>query len=157
MAFTTIGVLTGISIAGSLFSARGQIKAGEAAQAASEFNASVAEIQAEDALLRGKIAEERYRQGVQLLIGSQRVGFAAQNVDVGVGSAVDVAADTAFIGELDALTIRNNAAREAWGYRQNATSFRLGGQASVDAARFGAANTLLGAGTSLLQQRLQFG
>ena len=33
---------------------------------------------------------------------------------------MDVQRDTMALGELDALTIRNNAAREAWGYQTQA-------------------------------------
>jgi hypothetical protein len=58
------------------------------------------------------------------MVGTQRAGFAAGNIDVGSGSAVDVQADTAFMGELDALQIRTNAAREAWGYSVEADDMR---------------------------------
>lgn len=155
MGFLT-ALTAGLAIGGTALSAVGQVKAGNASKAAAEFNAKVAEAQADDAIVRGQISEARYRQGVRVLIGSQRAGFAAQGVDVGVGSPVDLVADTAFIGELDALTIRNNAAREAWGFRMNAQSFRLGGQAAVSASRFSAASTVLGGGLSLLQARFAF-
>ena len=38
--------------------------------------------------------------------------------------AADVQADTAHQGELDALTLRTNAAREAWGYQVEAGDIR---------------------------------
>jgi len=85
-----------------------------------DFNAAVAGVQAEDAVARGAEEESRFRAGVRGMVGSQRAGFAAGNIDVGYGSAADVQADTAFLGELDALTIRTNAAREAWGYKVQA-------------------------------------
>lgn len=102
-------------------------KAGEAGQTAansqadlSDYNAAVATLQADDAVARGAQEEARFRTGVRGMIGSQRAGFAAGNIDVGSGSAVDVQADTAFLGELDALQIRTNARREAWGYKVQA-------------------------------------
>jgi hypothetical protein len=58
------------------------------------------------------------------MVGAQRAGIAAGNIDVGYGSAVDVQADAAFLGELDALTIKTNAAREAWGYTVEAGDLR---------------------------------
>jgi hypothetical protein len=58
------------------------------------------------------------------MIGAQRAGIAAGNIDVGYGSAVDVQADAAHLGELDALTIRNNAQREAWGFKVEAIDTR---------------------------------
>jgi len=152
-------------------------KAGEAQQRAAEssaelldFNAHIADLQAEDATQRGAEAESRFRAGVQGLIGSQRAGFAAGNIDVSVGSAVDVQADAAFLGELDALTIRQNAAREAWGYkveavdtrkraeitRKEGTQFAAAGRANQTAARLGVVGDLVGAGGSLLEAKYGF-
>lgn len=104
---------------------------GEAAKRAAEsqaqlldFNAHVADLQAKDAVERGAEEESRFRTGVRGMIGAQRAGIAAGNIDVGYGSAVDVQADAAHLGELDALALRNNAAREAWGYKVEAVDIR---------------------------------
>jgi len=86
-----------------------------------DYNAAVSTLQAEDALARGADEESRFRSGIRGLIGSQRAGFAAGNIDVASGSALDVQADTATLGELDAVQIRTNAAREAWGFKVQAT------------------------------------
>lgn len=166
-----MGVMTGIAlgsvIVGTAVSMYGQKKAGDAAKAAGEsaaqqqeFNARVAELQADDALARGLDEESRFRTSVRGLIGSQRAGFAGQGVDVGVGSAADVQADAAYLGELDSLQIRANAEREAWGYRVEASDRRMaadvarkGGQAAQTASRWGMASTALGATSSLLMSR----
>lgn len=87
-------------------------------------DAQLADQQAADAIARGKEAETRQRQATRGLIGAQRATLAAQGIDVSTGSALDVQADTAALGELDALTIRNNAAREAFGYRVQAMDYR---------------------------------
>lgn len=150
-------VLTGLMVGGTALSAYGQIKAGNAAKDLGEFNAQVAEAQAEDALTRGREDEQRFRMGVRTLIGSQKAGFSGQNVDVHSGSAVDVQADTAFLGELDAQMIQENAQREAWAHRQEATASRKGGSAAATASKFGAASTILGGGASLLQVRYGWG
>lgn len=92
------------------------------------LNASVAEQQAADAIARGQEAETRSRQSTRQLAGHQRAALAANGVDVGVGSSVDIQADTAALGELDALTIRNNARREAWGFQMEAQNDRMQGQ-----------------------------
>lgn len=175
----------GMAIAGTAVSAYGQIKAGKAAKRAgeanqraaesqaelAEYNAGVAEIQARDALERGYDEENRFRQKVKLLIGEQTAGQAASNVDVNFGSAVDVRADAAFLGELDALQIRNNAAREAWGYkvqgedlrrraeiaRKEGTMLNETGKAQASASYWGATGTIIGAGSSLLMDRYGFG
>jgi hypothetical protein len=106
-------------------------RAGLAAEAASDsqaeladWNASVADLQAKDAVTRGKEAEDRFRSSVDQMVGTQRATFAASNVDVGFGSALDVQADAVHLGELDALTIRSNAAREAWGFKMQAEDLR---------------------------------
>jgi hypothetical protein len=156
--------------------------AGQQAQQASEsgarmfdWNASIARLQAADAVERGKEEEARFRQQIGMMIGAQRAGFAAQNVDVGYGSAVDVQADTAYLGELDALQIRTNAAREAWGFEVQATDYamraeiarkegmnaaemgRVEAAAATSAGHWAVAGTLLGGGASLMSQRYGFG
>lgn len=174
-------VLAGV---GAATSAIGKVKAGNAQQQAgldqqkvsnseadlADFNANIAELQSTDAVARGKIAEDQFRTRVKGAIGAQRVGFAASNVDVGFGSAVDVQGDAAYLGELDALTIRNNAAREAWGFkvqaadlRTRATIDRQAGVAQATAggiashtANINAASTLIGAGSTLLQSKYGF-
>jgi hypothetical protein len=152
-----MGLLTAISVGlmvgGTIWNAVGQIKSGNAAKKIGDFNAAADEAQAVDALLRGKEDEGRFRTEVRGMIGSQRAGLATNNVDVGFGSAVDVQADAAFLGELDALTLRNNAAREAWGFRIDAENARLGGQQRQRESRYAAAGTILGAGGSLLAAR----
>ena len=171
MAVATLTLLgLGLAAAGTATSVYGQHKAGKAAKEAGEsqaqreeYNAAVADLQAEDALVRGAEEESRFRTSVRGLIGKQRAGFAGQGVEVGSGSAADVQADAAFLGELDARQIRANAQREAWGYRVEAADRRMGadvarrgGQAAQTAARWGAAGTVLG-GSSLLLDRYRWG
>lgn len=180
--FTAIAI--GLAVSGIALQAYGQHKAGQAAekgaQAAarvseseatlSEYNAGVAALQAKDAIARGVEQESRFRSQVRGAIGTQRAGFAASNVDVGFGSAVDVQADAAYLGELDSLTIRNNARREAWGYevqsydlKQRAAISRQGGQAQLEAghiaattANYAALGTIATGTGSLLMQRYGF-
>lgn len=183
-AFTTaltVGLLAGgtaLSVAGSVRQGRADKAAGEAQRRAAEeqakladFNAAVADTQAKDAELRGQMEENKFRSGVRSLIGEQRAGFAASNIDVGYGSAVDTQADTAMLGELDALTIRTNAAREAWGHRVEATDLRKraeiarkegvmmeeAGKARAGAQKWNIAQTIVGAGSSYLTSRYGFG
>jgi len=44
------------------------------------------------------------------------------------GTAQEVTEDTAAFGELDALTIRNNAEREALGFRTQGMNFQASGE-----------------------------
>jgi len=183
-----MGLMTGIALALAAASTAttviGQVKAGNAAKRAGEaqreasesqaeladYNAAVADLQAKDAIARGAEEEARFRTQVKGAIGAQRAGLAASNVDVGFGSAVDVQADAAFLGELDALTIRTNAAREAWGYevqaedlrkrgeiaRKEGVYFEAAGREAQSASRWGAASTVAGSAGSLLMQKYGF-
>jgi hypothetical protein len=170
-----------LGLVGVATSIWGQVKSGQAQQAAgtaqkeasdsqaglADYNAAVADIQAQDALDRGATEESRFRTQVRGMIGAQRAATAAGNIDVSFGSAVDVQADSAYLGELDALQIHNNAAREAWGFKVTGEDLRkraeiarktgvyqekAGGQAQ-SAAYWGAGGTLLTGAGSLLQQK----
>lgn len=181
MAFAPL-IFSGAGLAISYFGGRSaanqQERAGEAQRRAAEkqadimdFNAQVADVQARDAIERGAQDESRFRQGVRLMIGEQRANIAAGNIDVGYGSAVDVQADAAYLGELDAHTIRQNAQREAWGFRVQATDLRKrarvarqegvvlaeAGRAAASATRIGALSNVLTGTGSLLAARYGFG
>lgn len=164
----------GVSLYGSWRQGKALKKAGKQQQEASEsqadlldYNAEVADLQRKDALDRGAEEESRFRTQVRGAIGTERTEFAANNVDVNFGSAADVQADTAFLGELDALTIRVNAAREAWGFqvqgedirrraeitrREGVQQARAGEEAGNAAYLAGAGNLLIGS-ASLYSQR----
>lgn len=181
-AFTAI--MIGLMVSGMVTQAVAQKKAGDAAKKAGEaekaasdsmadladYNASVATLQSQDAIARGAEQESKYRSQVRGIIGQQRAGIAANNIDVAFGSAVDTQADAAFLGELDDLTIRNNAAREAWGYTVQATDLQTraaiarktgvyqeaAGRQAATAANYAVAGTLIGGTTSLMMQRYGF-
>jgi len=176
-----MAVFTAIAIASLAVSAYGAYKASKAAKDAgkaqqsaansqadlAEYNAGIADVQATDATARGAEDESRFRMGVRGMIGAQRAGIAAGNIDVGYGSAVDVQADAAFLGELDALTVRTNAAREAWGYKVGAEDLRrraaisrkegvnlaATGDANAATIRVQAGATLLTGAGNLMQAR----
>lgn len=150
-----------------------------------EYNSRAAEAQAADAIVRGAEQEKIFRTGIHGLIGQQRVAFAAQGVEIGSGSSLDVQESTAQQGELDALTIRTDAAREAWGFRVNAEdirnqiealkktgslqarsiratgaanslSSRMGGDSAAASGTFGAASTILTGAASTLYSKYGF-
>jgi hypothetical protein len=173
-----------IAIASTAFSAYQGIRAGKAAKKAGqleqagwndaartyEWNAKLAELQADDAINRGEVEAERYQSQVDQFIGTQRAGFAGAGVDVNWGSPVDVVADTAYLGSLDKSMIRNNALREAWGYRTESVDSQMraiiakrsgvqaaeAGRQAARSAYWAVGGQLLGAGTSLLQAKYGF-
>src|SRR6266571_3446031 len=105
-----------------------------------EYNANALKLQAVDAVERGKETEEVFRKQLKGFIGTQRTGYAAQNVDISTGSPVEVQMDTAKQGEHDALTIRTNAAREAWGFQTAAGGEQLQANATRKLGKLQAEN-----------------
>jgi hypothetical protein len=91
-----------------------------------ELNASISETQAKMAIQQGQREEQKLRLGTAQLKGKQRVGFAANGVDLGVGSAARVLGTTDYMTEVDAGEIRANAARAAFGYKVQATNQKFG-------------------------------
>jgi hypothetical protein len=123
----------------------GQQKQGAEAEAAGKRDAMVSELQAQDALSRGGIEEQRYRRQVAKIAGGQRAAFGARNVKRS-GTALDLLGDTEQIGAEDIGTIRNEAAREAWGYRTRADESRRWGRAQRSNADYRAAASLISGG-----------
>jgi len=135
----------------------GSIQQGKAANAAAKYNAQVArnnaqvqEWQAKDAEARGRTKELQHRQQVSQLIGRQRAVMAGNGVDVNLGSAVDLQADTASQGEFDALTIRSNAEREAYAARVGASNYTAEAGLQIGQGKAAKQAGFMGAGTTLL-------
>jgi len=89
-----------------------------------ERNSEIAQIEAQDAIRRGEDEENRIRRQVSRTQGQQRAAFAAAGVVVDEGTPLDVLQETAAEGEQDALTVRHNAAMEAWGHDVTAQNYR---------------------------------
>jgi hypothetical protein len=147
----------GASLLSTAVGVYGQVQSGAAAAGQARYQAQVAENnriiaeqQARDAEMRGQMAEDARRQQTRMLIGRQRTALAANGMLVDDGSALDITGDTAAQGEIDALTLRANAAREAYGYRAQGSNFMA--DAGLQRARSAAAGpaALVGAGATLL-------
>ena len=166
MAALPVVVLAGLTAAGTATSFAAQRKQARATEQQGEYeaqlleqNAGLAELQAADAVSRGQADALTRRGQTRQVVGAQRVGLAAQGIDIDVGSAADVQAEASAIGAFDALTIRNNAAREAWGYgiaaadaRNRASLTRRGAKNLAGAQRTAAVGTLLTGGASFAGQ-----
>lgn len=143
---TALNVALTASLAGSLIGAYGQYQAGETQADIANVNAKQAEQQAADAASIGAVEEERYRRQVAALQGRQRAAFAGNGVDFTSGTPLGVLTETAKTGELDALTIRTNAMRQAWGYKAQAANYRAEGALARRSSRYNAASTVLTGG-----------
>jgi len=95
-------------------------------------NARIAEMQAADAIQRGEAEADQYGQQVDQLISQQKAALAANGILIDqADTSGKVLLDTREVGERDMLQIRNNAARQAWGFRVNAQDSRLQGQVAM--------------------------
>lgn len=123
-----MGAATGIALASlAVVSAYQQAEAqtmqGEYQKSMFEMNVKLAGINAEDAITRGNEQASRLRSKGKSIAASQKAAFAAQGISTEGGSAEDVMAQTQMFNELDVMTVRNNAWREAWGYKNQAVEY----------------------------------
>ena len=145
------------ALAGTALQIRAQQQLAQSQQRQAAFQAQVArnnailsQRAADDARKRGRIEETQRRQLTRQQIGQQEVRLAGSGQVIGQGSALDITVDTAGVGELDALTIRNNAEREALGFEIQGVNFAAGagaldarGRSAITAGRTAAFGTLL--------------
>lgn len=66
-------------------------------------------------------AANQRRRNAQVL-GAQRARLAASGIDLTEGSAASIPTDADYFGSIDEQTVRDNAAREAWGLRVQGTN-----------------------------------
>lgn len=131
----------------------------QAMRAQGEYQKSMAGINAKFAQVKSKLATDRgnreaadVKRKTKSLIGSQRAALAAQGIDIQSGSALQVQEDTAMIGELEALEIKNNSWMEAFGYRQEAARATQRGEIANISAQNAAGATLLTGGVNALNK-----
>lgn len=124
---TAASVALGLQVAGTVGSALSAYSKAKAENAFTSYqaavqrnNAELAERQARSALVAGARDEVNSRLRQAALTGKQRASYAARGIDLTEGSALNALTDTELMGTSDALTIRDNTNRTAWGYRANA-------------------------------------
>ena len=134
------------SLAQGAAEARAAESAGDFSRSQAEENARLQELQADDIEKKGQQEASLFRRKARGLIGKQRAALAAQGIDIGVGTAADVQAETAEIAEQDASQIRINAIRQAFGVRTAAINTRAQGEFDQIAGRAAARNALVTGG-----------
>ena len=127
-----------------------------------EEEARRGEINAKDAIHRGKVAQETTARDIMAMAGRQKVMLAANGVDFGADSSgAEILATTAGLGKLDQETVINNAEREAHAFRLGAMdqvqalqqqAFNYKSQAAAHSAASKDAKTagIIGAGSTLI-------
>lgn len=156
IAMALTAVATVAAGAGAIYQGVTASQAADYNRQVAQMNAAISEKRAVDALERGREDEQRKRFQVAQLQGEQIAAMAANGVDLAFGSPLDTLVDTAFLGELDALTIRRNAANESYDYRVQAASGRADAdqyarraQSSLVGGYLDGVGTILGGGSKL--------
>lgn len=108
-------------------------------------NAEIAANNAQQAALAGSAAESASRMATSRRVGAALAAQGANGVDVAIGSPADLRGALVNEGELDALTIRHNAASNALGFMQQSAGFSS--QASLD--RMAGRNAVAGAAINI--------
>lgn len=127
-------------------------------------NAELAQQYADNALATGDAAEQETRRATAALMGQQRAGYGASGVLVDSGSAANVTADTAMLGELDAQTVKNDAQWTAYGYLvqgvnyENSSALYASSAANAETAGYTSmATSLLSGASSVAGTWLKYG
>lgn len=134
IALIAAGASTAVSTATAYQGARNQ-------KAMANYNAQVAEQNAQDALRQGDEEAAKTRRQYAQVQGQQRAGFAAKGIDADTGSAADALDQTDFFSQIDQGLAKNNAERAAWNIRAQKKGYEF--QASSIKPGVIAASTLL--------------
>lgn len=123
------GIATGAVLIGAGISAYGQYQQGQSKKQAADYNAQV---QGQQAQVANQEAIDVQNQGANTAASEQEKARQANATLRATGASSGVRTDTgtlgllqdqnAGMGEFNALTARNNAARQAWGYQVGATN-----------------------------------
>jgi len=111
-----------------------------------QMNAQLSKFKAKEAIRMGETEAQQKALQTKKLMGRQRAVAAAQGIEVSDGSALDIQAETAGMGAMDIVTIRNNAWKQAWGFRVEASNDEASARMTKIGAKFAARSTLITGG-----------
>lgn len=129
-----------------------------------QINANIAQEQGRTEEMAGEVKAEQSGLKTAERAGFIRDAAAAGGLDPGSGSAKQVLGSTYEVGQFEGATIRNDAARRAFGY--NVSAFGDTAQASLDTAAgrnaiiagdFNVGTSILGGATSVSDKWVKFG
>jgi hypothetical protein len=125
-------------------------------RAVSRVNEQFAEMQAQDSLRRGELEARQVGIRGNLIEGEQVASLAGQNVDVDEGTAAELRAETRVGKKEDIITVRNNAFREALGYKMQAFGIASQARLNTAAARAQQTSTILTGGSQFARGLAQY-
>ena len=133
------------SIGSTVLSAKAAHDQASVNKRTAEINATLAQREARDAQLRGEEEAQAINRKASSLKSSQRVGLAANGLDLSYGSAADIQDQTDFFAQADIATARTNADRASYSARTRASGYSA--EARSQSPFLAASTTLLtGAG-----------
>lgn len=158
IAYAAIAVGTVLSAAGQRAQFGGEADAAKYRAGVARNNAIIGEQNARYAEKTGVVKADVGQMRTVAALGGERAGYSASGIDTSSGTPLAVQEDTAKLGALDVATIRNNAARAAYGYRVaglgytaeaglgdlSAGYFRRSGNLGVMGSLIGGAGSLAG-------------
>lgn len=143
-------IMTAVTIASAAFTAQQQRAQGKFQKGVAEYNARVAENEAEETRAAGVERENIQRRKTAELISKQRAQLGAAGIDLGSGSALQLQEDAEILGEADALRIRSNFEARAGSLETSAELTESQGEFAESAGRNAAVGTLLSGTASAL-------
>ena len=111
-------------------------------------NAALAHYQAQQTQVIADQQTAQQEMKTSQTFSSQRTSMAANGVDLSQGSANEVLASTKYMGAVDAMTIQDNATRQAQAFNTEATNYST--ESTMDTSASNSINPNMAAGSSLL-------
>lgn len=158
------------SAIGGAVSAYSAIQNADAQKAAASYQAQVAENQqqiqqeqAKQASQAGEAAAEQQSLKTRAAVGQIEASQAASGLDVNSGSALQTRMSETEVGQLNAMTVGSNFARQAYGYESGAVAsgsqaglYRQEAAQAPIAGAFGAAGSLLSGASAAGSQYMRW-
>ncbi len=150
-ALTGKGAALGLEAGSQLIGGAAKYEAGKENAGIASYNAQIAGQNATFAAQAGEQAAGNESLATRAQAGGAMAQEGASGVDVGSGSFQDTQKSIRQTGELNALTIRSNAARQAYGFQSQVVGENAQAKIDTQGADFGLAQGAVGAvGTTLL-------
>lgn len=137
-----MGLATGLMVASTAFGVIGSIQEGNAQASEYRYQAAVAEQNAAFAAAEGEVKGTDAGLKEAATVAAIKTAQAARGIDVNKGSAVKVQQSGEQLGQLDVLTIRSDAAREAYGYHTQSAGLKIAAKNAQTAGYINAAGKL---------------
>lgn len=140
-----------LTLGATIVGAVNSMNQGEAAQGAADYNAAVATQNAIVAQQNARVDMEAKRRDTARRLSAGVAAIGASGITI-EGTPLDLLAEEAEMGELDALTIQYNGEMQARGFRSDAVLERSRGKNARNTGYLNAAGTLLSGASKAMSQ-----